>query len=119
MTPNCRRSEGGLTLIELLVAICVGGIVALALTQQVIMAHSARRTGARWMRATQLAAERLERLRAGDRGEDDDIPAGFTVSSQASTEPDYPDLEQVAVTVVWQDRDEKHFTLEALIPTVR
>ena len=119
MTPNWRRTEGGLTLIELLLAICVGGIVALALTQQVLVAHRARRTGTRWMRATQLAAERLERLRAGDREADDILSAGFTVSWQASAASGYPDLERVAVTVVWEDQGEKRFTIAALIPAVR
>jgi prepilin-type N-terminal cleavage/methylation domain-containing protein len=119
VNPIGHRTERGFTLIELLVAICVGGIVALALTQQVLVAHRARRTGAKWMRATQLAAERLERLRAGDRGADNVVSAGFTVSWQGSTALSYPDLERVAVTVLWDDQGEKHLTVEALIPAVR
>jgi prepilin-type N-terminal cleavage/methylation domain-containing protein len=119
MIPILHRTEGGFTLIELLVAICVGSIVALALTQEVLVAHRARRTGAKWMRATQLAAERLERLRAGDRGADDVVSAGFTVSWHASTALGYPDLERVAVTVLWADQGEQRLSVEALIPTVR
>ena len=119
MTNRRLADRRGVTLIELLVATCIGCVVGLALSQQVIMAHGARRSGAKWMRATQLAAERLERVRAGDRSKDDDPHHGFAVSWQSHAVPGYPDLAQVAVTVVWEDHGEERFTLEALMPEGR
>ena len=44
--------------------------VAAALAQTLVVAQQARASSARWLRATQLAEERLERLRAGDRSDD-------------------------------------------------
>jgi len=114
-----RGNGRGFTLVELLVAIGIGSVIALALTQQVILAHEARRTGARWMRATQLATQSLEGARAGDRSGDDDGVDGFALSRRSEAVPGYPDLERIAVTVTWHDRGEQRFTLEALVPRVR
>jgi prepilin-type N-terminal cleavage/methylation domain-containing protein len=60
----------GFTLIELLVAVAIFTTLAAALAQTLVSAQQARASSARWSRATQLAEERLERLRAGDRVDD-------------------------------------------------
>lgn len=119
MTSIYLRSQCGFTLIELLVATCLGCLLGLAFTQEAIMAHGARRSAAKWMHATQLATERLERLRAGDWEEEDNPHDGFAVSWQAEKISGYSDLVRVTVTVSWQDGHAESFRLEALLPEAR
>ena len=81
-----RDVRGGFTLIELLVAVALFGLVAAGLAQTVIAAQQARAGSARWLHATALAEERLERLRAGDRSEDaTPVRAGYTIECGSGT----------------------------------
>lgn len=107
----------GFTLIELLVAGLIFAILASALTQTLIRAQCSGATSARWLRATQLAEERLERLRAGDRS-DDAAPIGaFTRSWRAAPSAAAPGLERLDVTVEWEDGGTQRFVLSALART--
>jgi prepilin-type N-terminal cleavage/methylation domain-containing protein len=109
-----RDAHGGFTLIELLVAVALFGLVAAALAQTVIAAQQARAGSARWLHATALAEERLERLRAGDRS-DDPAPLGeFIRTWRAAPAPDLPGLERLDVEVTWHDHGAQRFTLSAL-----
>lgn len=109
----------GFTLIEVLVALCVFAVGAAALAQTLVVAQQARASSARWGRATTLAEDRLERLRAGDRS-DDGAPLGeFTRAWRASVFDGDPDVERIDVTVDWEDRGPQRLTLTALLRRVR
>ncbi len=115
MTGHCIRSSRGITIIELLVAALIFSTVAAALAQTLVIAQRARYGSALWMEATQLAVERLERLRAGDRSRDT-VPIGvFTRTWQSAGVAGYPNLERIDVTVAWENRGAQQFTLSALL----
>jgi type II secretory pathway pseudopilin PulG len=102
------------TLIELLVAVLIFAMAAAAVAQTLITAQQARASSERWLRATQLAEERLERLRSGAR-DDEGAPSGlFTRRWQARAAPMGGALEQLDVTVTWEDRGTQRLVLSAL-----
>jgi prepilin-type N-terminal cleavage/methylation domain-containing protein len=103
----------GFTVIELLVATTIFAALAAALAQTLIHAQQARASSARWLRATQLAEERLERLRAGDRS-DDGGPIGEFTRTWRSEPAESAGLERLEVLVTWDDRGARHFALSAL-----
>ena len=105
----------GFTLVEVLVALLLFAVVAAALAQTLVGAQQARASSARWQRATGLAEERLERLRAGDRSEDGGPIGAFTRAWRAGAVSGVPDLERVDVTVDWDDRGPQRLTLTALL----
>ena len=109
--------KGGFTLIELLVAVAIFATLAAALAQTLIFAQQARVGSARWSRATQLAEERLERLRAGDRIEDAGTIGEFTRRWRAGAADGEPGLERFDVDVEWEDHGPQRFTLSALART--
>jgi len=111
MTTDDRR---GFTAIELLVATVIFAGLAAALAQTLVSAQQARASSARWLRATQLAEERLERLRAGDRSDDAAPIDEFTRTWQATAVPDQSGLERFDIAVAWEDRGAQRFTLSAL-----
>ena len=113
------RSLRGSTIVEFLVALTVFAIFAGALAQTLITAQGARRTGAHWMHATQLAVERLERWRAGDRSTDPTPIDGFTRTWESQAVAGYEQLQRVDVTVTWDDQGQKQFTLPTLALQVR
>jgi prepilin-type N-terminal cleavage/methylation domain-containing protein len=113
MTADAR----GFTVVELLVAALIFAMLATALADTLIRAQRGGITSARWLRATQLAEERLERLRAGERS-DDAAPIGeFTRSWRSAPALDVPGLERLDVTVEWQDGGTQRFVLSALART--
>jgi len=113
MTADAR----GFTVVELLVATLIFAMLATALAHTLIRAQRGGITSARWLRATQLAEERLERLRAGERS-DDAAPIGeFTRSWRSAPALGVPGLERLDVTVEWQDGGTQRFVLSALART--
>jgi prepilin-type N-terminal cleavage/methylation domain-containing protein len=107
----------GFTVIELLVAVAIFTTIAAGLAQTLVHAQQARASSARWMRATQLAEERLERLRAGDRSEDA-VPLGeFTRRWHGAAAAGLVGLERLDVEVLWEDRGPQRFVLSALART--
>ena len=109
-----RYRTDGFTVIELLVAVTIFATLAAALAQTLIAAQQARASSALWLRATQLAEERLERLRAGDRSQDGAPIERFTRTWHA--EPaGLPGLERRDVEVTWDDHGVQRFTLSALV----
>lgn len=108
------RDPGGAMLIELLVAVLLFSIGAAALAQTLIVSQQVRASSTRWLRATQLADERLERLRAGDRSEDWAPIGEFTRSWRAVAVDGAADLERIDVTVTWEDRGRQTVALSTL-----
>lgn len=115
MTTRPKGSQNGVTLIEVLVAIVLFAFVATALAQVLVAAQHARRSSANWMQATQLAAERLERLRAGDRSTDPGPIGIFTRSWRSAVVSERLRLQRLDVTVTWADGEVRTFTLSALV----
>ncbi len=108
-------SQNGVTVIEVLVAIVLFALVAAASAQVLVVAQHARRSSANWMQATQLAAERLERLRAGDRSTDPGPIGIFTRSWRSVVFSERLRLQRLDVTVTWVDGGVRAFTLSALV----
>lgn len=111
------RNARGFTMIELLVALVIFAGLAAALAQSLIHAQRVRAGSALWLRATQLAEERLERLRAGDRSEDAAPIGRFTRAWRAEPAPGAPGLERRDVEVTWEEHGTQRFVLSALART--
>lgn len=103
----------GFSLIEVLVAIVLLSTMALALTHTLLAAQRAQAASARWTRATQLAAEGLERLRAGHSL--GSVPDGVTRTGAATQWSGPDDLVQVTVTVAWNDGAPRAVRLSTLV----
>jgi prepilin-type N-terminal cleavage/methylation domain-containing protein len=109
-----RSSTRGATLIEVLVAVGLFGLAAAAVAQTLVSTQRLRATSERWMRATQLADERLERWRAGDRGDDPGPIGAFTRTVRSAVADAAPGLERIDVVVEWDDRGPQRFALSIL-----
>lgn len=114
MPGNARRKRG-FALMETMVAMLIFSIVATGLAQTIVSAQEARRTSAYWMRATQLAEEAMERVRAGEQNAGPEEIDRFTRSWRAQAFPGVPGLTQVEVTVSWTDRRPRQFVLSSLM----
>jgi len=93
----------GFSLIEVLVALVVLSLLGPALTTTLVHAHRTSAATTRWMHATQLAAEGLEQLRAGQglgplHGNGD-----FDRSARSEVWNGHPGLYRMEVTVSWSD----------------
>ena len=113
---NLIEQDQGLSLMEIVVAMFAACVFGLAAAQQAVQAHRAERTGVYWIKATQLATAQMGLLRAGHRSQEDITSGGFDYRSSVRPASGYADLELAEVTVTWEDRGEKTFTLTALIP---
>lgn len=108
------RCSTGFSLIEFLVALAVFSLVSLGLVQTLMTAHAARRTSAQWMRATQLAEQCIERVRAGD-SVSARMVDGFSVYSVTAAISGYTGLRDVGVTVAWTDPRPQVYLLRVLV----
>jgi prepilin-type N-terminal cleavage/methylation domain-containing protein len=113
------RGGRGFTLVEILVALCLFAFGAAALAETLVVAQRVRASSARWARATSLAEERLEHLRAGDRSADAAPIGEFTRAWRSEDVAGEPGLERVDVSVDWEDRGHQRLTLTALVRRVR
>ncbi|MEO8601832.1 MAG: prepilin-type N-terminal cleavage/methylation domain-containing protein [bacterium] len=108
-----RQGRKGFTLIEVLVAMLLFAIGAAALAQTLAVAQHVRAGSGRWLRAVELAEQRLELLRAGDRG-DDAVPLGPFTRSWRSVPFGVAGVEQLEVSVTWEDHGPQRLLLTAL-----
>lgn len=113
-TVHIATDERGTSMVELLVAVALFGLTAAAVAQTLVAAQRLRATSERWLRATQLADERLERIRAGDRGDDPGPIGEFTRTLRIGGADGAPGLERVDVTIEWTDRGPQRFALSTL-----
>lgn len=110
--------QGGFALLEVVVAMLIAAIMAAGLAQTLAAAQAARRTGELWMRATQLAAEQMERARGGGcAGEREEI-GPFVRQCRVEGVAGYLGLRRVTVAVSWLDRAPRRFELTALLPVI-
>jgi prepilin-type N-terminal cleavage/methylation domain-containing protein len=114
------HARAGFSVIELLVAVAIFTVLAAALAHTLIHAQQVRASSARWWRAGQLAEERLERLRAGDRAVDTGPIGEFTRTWQIQSSGDQPGLDRVDVAVTWTDNTgPQRCALSALVRSSR
>jgi prepilin-type N-terminal cleavage/methylation domain-containing protein len=109
------RGERGATLMELLVALLIFSLAAAGWAQTLAVAQRARRTSEHWMRATQLAGDLMERLRAGTNTPPSASDGRFTSSWRTAPVADIAGLSRLEVTIEWTDVDTNRFVLTGLI----
>jgi Tfp pilus assembly protein PilV len=107
-------NERGATVVEILVAVVVFAVAAAGAARALVMAERARRTSELAMRAAQLAAEGLERLRCGEPAAAGERIGAFTRGSAAQTVDPRLGLERLDVVVSWRDGGERRLTLSTL-----
>jgi type II secretory pathway pseudopilin PulG len=108
------RDAAAFTLVEVIVATALLAMVALGLTSTLVDAQRGRAESEQSMRATQLAAEALERLRAGARSVADPPPPGFERTTRVVPWTGHPGLDLLEVTVSWNDGTKHSFQLLTL-----
>jgi prepilin-type N-terminal cleavage/methylation domain-containing protein len=93
----------GFTLIEVMIALTLLSVVALSLSTILISTGRTLTASGKRMQATQLAAEAMEQLRAGQTPEGAHLPEGFERSAQATDLDGQAGLRRLEVTVSWND----------------
>ena len=109
------RAARGYSLIEVLVAVLLFSLVATALAQTLVITGRARYASANWMRATQLAGERIEAVRAGIVADERPAVGIFRRETTVAPFAGHPGLTRIDVTVSWTDSEPKQFTLSTLV----
>ncbi|MFI5398844.1 MAG: prepilin-type N-terminal cleavage/methylation domain-containing protein [Candidatus Binatia bacterium] len=104
----------GFTLVELLVALVLLSVAALGLTTTLISTHRALRAGEQWMEATQLAAEGIEQLRAGQIPAPAPSTGAFDRVAVMTPWDGHFGLQRLEVTVSWNDGERHTFQLVTL-----
>lgn len=104
----------GFTLIEVLVAVLLLSMMALALSRTLIASQRARTSSERWTQAAQLAAEGIEQLRTGEAVGPVGIPGDFGRRAEVAAWNGHDNLVQLTVTVSWNDGTAHDFQLSTL-----
>lgn len=105
----------GYSLIECMVAIAIIGFVASAVAQTVILTQQRRQVSENWMRATELALQRIEAVRAGSMTDSQPMSGIFRRDSAFTGVTGHPGLLRLDVTVGWTDPDPHQMTLSTLV----
>ncbi|HVN85640.1 MAG TPA: type II secretion system protein [Candidatus Binatia bacterium] len=93
----------GYSLIECMVAVAIIGVVATAVTGAVATTQRGRQLSENWMRATELAVQRIEAFRAGVVIDDQPTNGIFQRASSVTPVPNHPGLARLDVSVTWTD----------------
>jgi prepilin-type N-terminal cleavage/methylation domain-containing protein len=109
-----RRLRNGFTLVEVLIALLLLSATALALTQTLLGTQHTRAVGEKWMHATQLAVEGIERFRAGHALGAVPPNGGFERSGDVTPWDGHPGLYRLEVTVSWNDGEPRRLQLITL-----
>jgi len=105
----------GYSVIECMVAVVIFGFLASAVAQTVIAAQRGRQLSENWMRATELAAQRIEAVRAGVAVDDQPVDGMFQRATTLTAITSHPGLVQLEVTVTWADPEPRHLTLATMV----
>jgi prepilin-type N-terminal cleavage/methylation domain-containing protein len=108
-------NDRGATIIEILVASVIFALAATGAAQALAVAQRARRTSELAMRAGEIAVEGLERLRAGDRGANDESIGAFERRWASRIVDPLLGLERLDVVVSWQDGGERSLMFSSLV----
>lgn len=101
----------GFTLVEVMVALVLLSLSAVALAHCLLLAQRLQIESGRWMRAAALAQEGLERART--LGCEADDVAGLFLRRCASTTSD--GLRGIEVTVTWAAPEQREFRLATVV----
>jgi type II secretory pathway pseudopilin PulG len=104
-----------MTLVEMLVAVSLLSMIALALTTTIVACQRARAVSERWMRAVSLAVEGVEQLRAGHSLTA--LPGELARFSRAGIvqAAEFPTLLRAQVSVSWNDGQSHTLHLSTLV----
>jgi prepilin-type N-terminal cleavage/methylation domain-containing protein len=105
----------GFTLIEILVAVLLLSMLALALSRTLIVSQRARTASERWTQAAQLAAEGIERLRTGQVLGPQLVVGQFQRRADVTLWNGHDDVQQLVVTVSWNDGTAHDLRLSTLV----
>ena len=108
-------AQAGFTLLEVLVAVLLLSVIALSLTSTLLTAQHTRATSERWMQATLLAVEGLEQLRAGNSLGTIRMGHDFRRSGGRRSYGANPRLQEIYVSVTWNDGRAQEFDLSTLV----
>ena len=109
------KSQPGFSLVEAMVATLLLSSVALAVTQTLISALQTRARNEQWMRATELATEGIEQLRAGHTLAPLAASVGFERSSAVMEWNGYAGVQRIDVTISWNDGERRTLRLTTLV----
>jgi type II secretion system protein I len=110
--------RAGYSLIEVLVAVTIFSLTALALSAGVGAVVRANNISAKLTLATILAQDKLEELcaQSGSRSGDSDVPqAGFTRTWIVTPDSPVEGVAQIDVTVSWHDYQARIITLTTVV----
>jgi Tfp pilus assembly protein PilV len=110
-----RVAETGFGLVEVIVATLVLGMIALGVTHTLLVSQATRRAASVWLRAGQLAQQRMERIRAGATPDQIITDSGFIVASSSASVGAVEGLVRIEVTVTWDSPSPGRFVLSALM----
>ena len=108
------RLAAGFTLIELMVALLLLSVAALALTTTLVSTRRALTLSAQWMRAAQLASEGIEQVRAGQVPDAGPTVDGFNRAATVTPWNGHAALQRLEVTISWYDGEPHTFQLSTL-----
>jgi Tfp pilus assembly protein PilV len=106
----------GFALPEFLVAWALSGLVMTSLVHMLLVAQTTRQASAYRARALQLAAERVERVRAGLGGDALACPGVFACTTTSDPLASIPGVRRIDVMVTWQYRGGHTLRLSTLVP---
>jgi prepilin-type N-terminal cleavage/methylation domain-containing protein len=107
------RPGHGYSLIEVMVATTLFGLVAAAVAQTIVVTQRSRQLGENWMRASQLAQQYLEAARAGSLADHED--GIFRTETKLTPVPGHPGLMRLDVTVSWTDGEPRSLELSTMV----
>jgi Tfp pilus assembly protein PilV len=110
------RSQVGVALVEILVALFLFALIATPTARTVTIAQRSRVSSGRWMRAAELAGELVERLRAGAIFADSEDIDGFTRTWTLHRDA-FGGVDRCDVTIRWNDQSEHELVLSTLLPS--
>lgn len=106
--------QRGFSLIEVVVALLLLSVSALAVTEALLTAQRAQRLGGQWMRAADLAEQAIERARATRLGGNDRVGEFRRRWTVETADADLR-LTRIQVEIDWGLPRPQHFTLAALV----
>lgn len=108
------RLASGFTLIELMVALLLLSVAALALSTTLASTRRALTLSAKWMRAAQLAGEGIEQLRAGQVPDAGPTADGFSRAAAVAPWNGHAAVQRLEVIISWDDGGVHTFQLSTL-----
>ncbi|MBI3785337.1 MAG: hypothetical protein HY270_18245 [Deltaproteobacteria bacterium] len=110
-----RGTNDGSSLVELVIALGLLSVIALAVTSTILTCAQARSLSERWMTATTLAMEGIEQMRAGRALAPIPKPTLFTRTASVPMSTGLTHLQRIDVEVSWDDGQKHSLRLSTLV----